>query len=146
MTIIADPNDGKIIALSDMQKGVRTEDGKLQLARLDNIADDNVREAYRHRVQTNEDNFVFRSPLTGAEWSASFTRFPNSFGQPWEAINLTPTSDFVGALEAANRQMVGIIIVLTVIELLLIYFVSARLARPIETVSRELKSVESYVF
>ena len=146
MTIIADPSDGKIITLSDMRKGVRTEDGKLQLARLDTIADDNVREAYRHRVQTNEDNFVFRSPLTGAEWSASFTRFPNSFGQPWEAINLTPTNDFVGALETANRQMVGIIIVLTVIELLLIYFVSARLARPIETVSRELKSVESMAF
>ena len=80
MTIIADPSDGKIITLSNMQKGVRTEDGKLQLARLDTISDENVREAYRHRVQTNEDNFIFHSPLTGAEWSASFTRFPNSFG------------------------------------------------------------------
>ena len=117
MTIIADPNDGQIITLSDMKKGVRTEDGKLQLARLDTIDDDNVREAYRHHVQTNEDNFVFRSPQNGAEWSASFTRFPNSFGQPWEVINLTPTSDFVGALETANRQMVGIIVALTIIEL-----------------------------
>src|SRR4029079_15959217 len=72
--------------------------------------------------------------------------FSNTFGQPWEAVNLTPTSDCVGTLEAANRQMVGIIIVLTIIELLLIYFVSARLARPIETVSRELKSVESMSF
>jgi len=62
MTIIADPSDGKIITLSNMQKGVRTEDGKLQLARLDTISDENVREAYRHRVQTNEDNFIFHSP------------------------------------------------------------------------------------
>jgi class 3 adenylate cyclase/ABC-type nitrate/sulfonate/bicarbonate transport system substrate-binding protein len=146
VTIIADPSDGKIITLSDMRKGIRTEDGQLQLARLDTIADDNVREAYRHRVETNEDNFAFHSPVTGAKWSASFTRFPNSFGQPWEAINLTPINDFVGALETANRQMVGIIIVLTIIELLLIYFASARLARPIETVSRELKSVESMAF
>ena len=146
ITIIADPDDGKIITLSDMQKGVRTEDGKLQLARLDTIADDNVREAYRLHVQTNEDNFVFRSPLTGAEWSASFTRFSNSFGQPWEAVNLTPTSDFVGTLETANRQMVVIIIVLTIIELLLIYFVSARLARPIETVSRESEVGRKHVF
>ena len=118
----------------------------MQLARLDTIADENVREAYRQHVQTNEDSFVFRSPQNGAEWSASFTRFPNSLGQPWEVINLTPTSDFVGALEAANRQMVAIIVALTIIELLLIYFVSARLARPIETVSRELKSVENLSF
>ena len=75
-------------------------------------------EAYRHHVQTNEDNFLFRSPLTGAEWSASFTRFPNSFGQPWQVVNLTPTDDFVGALEAANRQMVAIIVVLTALELI----------------------------
>jgi hypothetical protein len=33
-----------------------------------------------------------------AELSASFTRFPGSFGQPWEVINLTPTDDFIGAL------------------------------------------------
>ena len=146
MTIIADPNDGRIIALSEMQKGVRTEGGRLEPARLDNIADDNVRQAYQHHVQTNEDNFLFRSPLTGAEWSASFTRFPNSLGQPWQVVNLTPTGDFVGTLEAANRQMVAIIVVLTALELILIYFVSTRLARPIETVAQELKSVEAMSF
>jgi class 3 adenylate cyclase len=78
--------------------------------------------------------------------SASFTRFPDSFGQPWEVINLTPTNDFVGTLEASNRQMLFIIVALTTIELFLIYFVSARLARPIATVSQELKSVESMSF
>jgi adenylate cyclase len=113
---------------------------------LDNIADDNVRQAYQHHVQTNEDSFLFRSPLTGAEWSASFTRFPNSLGQPWQVVNLTPTGDFVGTLEAANRQMVAIIVVLTALELILIYFVSRRLARPIETVAQELKSVEALSF
>jgi hypothetical protein len=61
-------------------------------------------------------------------------------------INLTPTGDFVGALEATNRQMVVIIVVLIALELLLMYFVSARLERPIETVSRELKAVESLSF
>jgi adenylate cyclase len=61
-------------------------------------------------------------------------------------INLTPTDDFIGALKATNRQMVVIIIALTAIELFLMYFVSARLARPIENVSRELKSAESLSF
>ena len=61
-------------------------------------------------------------------------------------INLTPTSDFVGALEATNRRMVVIIIVLITIELFLMYFLSARLARPIETVSQELKSAERMSF
>jgi adenylate cyclase len=42
--------------------------------------------------------------------------------------------------------MLVIIITLTALELFLIYFMSARLARPIATVSKELKSVESMSF
>jgi class 3 adenylate cyclase/ABC-type nitrate/sulfonate/bicarbonate transport system substrate-binding protein len=145
-TIIADPIDGTIIAASDRQKSVQMVDGRLQVAKLDNIADDDVREAYRLHSQTNQNDFLFRSPLTGAESSASFTRIPESFGRPWEVINLTPTGDFVGALEETNRRMVVIIVVLTALELLLMYFVAARLARPIETVSQELKAVESMSF
>ena len=145
-TIIADPTDGKIIAHAEMQKGVRAVGGRLEVASLADIADDDVREAYRQHSQTNQDSFLFQSPVTGAELSASFTRFPGSFGQPWEVINLTPTDDFIGTLKAKNRQMVVIIIALTAIELFLMYFVSARLARPIENVSRELKSAENLSF
>ncbi len=145
-TLIADPIDGTIIADSDRTKSVRVVDGRLEVAKLNNIADDNVREAYRIHSQTNQSDFLFRSPTSGAELSASFTRIPGSFGQPWEVVNLTPTSDYVGALEATNRKMVVIIVVLCAIELLLMYFVSARLARPIETVSRDLKSVENLSF
>jgi class 3 adenylate cyclase/ABC-type nitrate/sulfonate/bicarbonate transport system substrate-binding protein len=145
-TIIADPIDGTIIATSDRQKSVRMVDGRLQVAKLDNIADDDVREAYRLHSQTNQSDFLFRSPMTEAELSASFTRIPESFGRPWEVINLTPTGDFVGALEETNRRMVVIIVVLTALELVLMYFVAARLARPIETVSQELKAVESLSF
>ena len=109
-TIIADPIDGTIIADSDRQKSVRAADGRLEVAKLNNIADDDVREAYRLHSETNQNDFLFRSPLTGAELSASFTRIPESFGQPWEVINLTPTDDFIGALKASNRQMLFIII------------------------------------
>src|SRR4029077_18399454 len=135
-----------VIADSERQKSVRVVDGRLEVANLDNIGDDNVREAYRRHTETNHNDFVFRSPVDGAELSASFTRVPECFGQPWEVINLTPTGDFVGALEATNRKMVVLIVVLTALELLLMYFVSGRLARPIETVSQELKAVESLTF
>jgi class 3 adenylate cyclase/ABC-type nitrate/sulfonate/bicarbonate transport system substrate-binding protein len=145
-TIIADPTDGKIIADSDRQKGVRAVNGKLEVASLANLADDDVREAYRRHSETNRDSFLFRSPVTGEQLSASFTLFPDSFGQPWQVINLTPINDFVGALEASNRQMLFIIIALTAIELSLIYLFSLRLARPIADVSEELKSVESLAF
>ena len=145
-TLIANPNNGMIIAYPDQKKIVRRENGRLIIARLDDIADDNVREAYRLQGETNLDDFFFRSPQNGEEISASFARYPGSFGQPWEVVILTPTSDFVGALERTNRQMIFLIGALTAIELGLIYFFSKRLARPIETISKELRSVEDLSF
>jgi adenylate cyclase len=145
-TIIANPTDGKVIATSDRQKSVRMVDGRLEVARLDNIDDEDAREAYRFQRQTNEDNFLLRSPRDGQELSASFARFPVSFGHRWEAIVLTPANDFIGELKKTNRQIVVIIVALSVAELLLIYLLSRRLSRPIESISRDLKSVETLSF
>jgi adenylate cyclase len=145
-TLIANPNNGMIIAYPDQNKIVRKENDRLVMARLDDIADDNVREAYRLQSETNRDDFFFRSPLNGEEISASFARYPGSFGQPWEFVILTPTSDFVGDLERTNRRMIFLIAALTAIELLLIYYFSRRLSRPIEGISRGLRSVEDLTF
>jgi adenylate cyclase len=122
------------------------EHERLELTRLDTIADDNVREAYRLQSETNSDDFFFRSPQSGEEISASFARFPGGFGQPWEIIILTPTDDFVGTLKRTNRQMIVLIAVLTAMELLLIYAFARRLSRPIEGVSQGLRSVEEMTF
>jgi class 3 adenylate cyclase len=146
VSIIADPADGKIIAAPDRSEAVRSVGGKLEVANLDNIADPNVRAAYREQIETYQDQFVFRSPVNGEEMSASFIRFPGRVGQRWEVVTLTPTDDFVGDLKATNRQMVGVIVVLTAIEFFLIYFLCTRLARPIESVSQDLKSVEGLSF
>jgi len=145
-TIIADATDGQIIAASEKQKSVRMVDGRLEVARLENIDDEDAREAYRLRTRTGKDEFVFLSARDGRELSASFARFPESFGRPWQAIVLTPTDDFIGELRATNRRIVVVIVALSVIELLLTYFLSRRLSRPIESISRDLKSVETLSF
>ena len=145
-TTIADPTDGTIIAASEKERGVRMAGGQLEIARLENIADDDVREAYRRQIQMGSDNFMFRSLQDGQELSASFSRFPDSFGHPWESIILTPTNDFVGNLKRTNRQIVIVIAVLSAAELFFIYFLSRRLSYPIENISRDLKLVEALSF
>jgi adenylate cyclase len=145
-TIIADPMDGKVIGASDQQKSVRMIGDRLEVARLDNIDDEDAREANRLQRQTNEDNFLFRSSRDGQELTASFARFPVSFRHRWEAVILTPSNDFIGELKRTNRQIVIIIVALSVAELFLIYFLSRRLSRPIESISHELRSIESLSF
>ena len=145
-TTIANPADGSIVAAPEQQKGVQVVGGKLDIARLQNIDDADVREAYRLHTQTNQNEFLFSSPRDGVELSASFALFPESFGRPWEAVILTPTDDFIGQMKATNQKIVVLIISLSAIELLLIYLLSRRLAQPIESISRDLKSVEELSF
>jgi len=137
---------GEIIAYPDRAKQVHMVDGRLVVARVADIADDDLKEAYRLRAQFMGDDFMFRSPVTGQEMAASFTRFPEAFPQPWETVILTPTDDFVGSLKIANRRMLGVIAILAVLELVLIYALSKRLSQPIEGVSRQLRSMETLSF
>jgi adenylate cyclase len=144
-TIIVE-RGGTIVAYPDSAKQVRMVDGRLAVAHVADIADDDLREAYRRRAQLMGDNFVFRSPVTGQELSASFDRFPENFPRPWETVILTPTDDFIGPLKVANRDSVIVIALLTALELILIYVLSRRLSRPIEGVSEQLRSMETLSF
>ncbi|SHM66352.1 ABC transporter substrate-binding protein [Bradyrhizobium lablabi] len=145
-TLIADRNDGKIIAFPNMQKGVRVENDKLRIATLADIDDPDVREASRQHARTDADSFAFRSPANGEDVIAAFANFPDGFGQPWQVITLTPIDDFVGTLKATNRLIMVVIIILTMIELFFIYFASRRLSRPVENVSQQLQAIEGLQF
>ncbi|SIN89358.1 ABC-type nitrate/sulfonate/bicarbonate transport system, substrate-binding protein [Bradyrhizobium erythrophlei] len=145
-TLIADRNNGKIIAFPDKQKGVRIEKGALKIATLADIDDPDVREAHRQRARTGADRFTFQSPTSGEDLIAAFANFPGGFGQPWQVITLTPIDDFVGTLKKTNRLMMVVIIGLTMVELFFIFFASRRLSRPVENVSRQLQDIESLNF
>ena len=146
VSIIADPKDGQIVASSEREKVATLSGGKLQIATLANIENADVREAYRRHVETNKDYFVFPSPRDGRELSASFARFPETFGSPWQSVILTPTDDFVGRLRDTNQKIILIIVALTAIELGFIVLIARRLTRPLERVTKELEAIEELTF
>ena len=146
VAIIADPNDGKIVASSEREKVVNVAAGTLQIATLANIQNADVREAYRLHVETNRDDFVFNSRENGRELSASFARFPETFGSPWQSVILTPTDDFVGQLREINQKIILTIVTLTAIELAFIFLIARRLTRPLERVTEELEAIEDLTF
>jgi adenylate cyclase len=145
-SLVADLNSGKIIAAADREYGVQTIGERIAIATVEGTRDPDIKTADLTRTLNRKDNFLFKSPVNGEEISAAFTKFPGDFGKAWEIIILTPTRDFIGSLEATNRQMVYVIVGLIAVELLLIYALSMRLSRPIENISRELKSVEDLTF
>jgi hypothetical protein len=67
-TLIADRNNGKIIAFPNKQKGVRVENEKLKIATLADKDDPDVREASRQHARADTDSFVFQSPANGEDF------------------------------------------------------------------------------
>jgi len=108
-------------SVSDKQKGVRIENGKIKVATLADIDHLEVREAHRQHTLKGADSFVFQSPTNGEDLIAAFANFPGGFGQPWQVITLTPIDDFVGTLKKTNRLMMVVIIGLTMVELFFIF-------------------------
>ena len=146
VTLIADPNDGKIVASSEREKVINLAGSAMQIATLSDVDNADVREAYRLHIQNNSDDFIFPSPRDGRELSASFARFPESFGSPWQSVIVTPTDDFVGQLRATNQKIILTIVALTSLELVLIFGLARRLTRPIEKVTQELEAIEDLSF
>src|SRR5262249_37711211 len=71
-TIIADPTDGARVGTPAMEKAVQLTGDQLEVARLQNVDVEGGREAYRLHAQTDQNEFLFRSPRDGKELSASF--------------------------------------------------------------------------
>ncbi|MFO1162242.1 MAG: adenylate/guanylate cyclase domain-containing protein [Reyranellaceae bacterium] len=145
-TLIADPTTLTIIATSEPDKSVRMEGGKLVVPSLDTIDDAEVRKANELFRANGKDRFLFRSPSSGEDIVASFVSFETGGGSSWETVILTPVDDFIGHLEQTNRQVLLIIVVLSLVELVAIFLLARRLAQPIVTISEQLRNVESLSF
>src|SRR6202047_4170945 len=70
-TLIADRNNGTIIAFPNQHKGVRMENEKLKIATLADIDDPDLREAARQHAGADADSFAFQSPTNGEDLIAA---------------------------------------------------------------------------
>ena len=87
--------DGSVIVHPDLQKCVRKAGGQLIFANLSGFADEAVRDAAAARGSARQSRVVYRSGQPPAEYLATFTPFPESFGKKWEVLTVAPASDFL---------------------------------------------------
>jgi adenylate cyclase len=77
----------------------------------------------------------------GAEYSASFTPFPASFGKRWELMIVVPTDDFVGSLKRTTREVLVIGLGVLIVGIIGIRLLSKGLTRPIEVLIAEAERI-----
>ena len=104
-----------------------------------------LREAMRHRLETNKDTFVFVTS-TGQELSASFLKFPPELGKPWQVVVITPIDDFIGDLRRTKRLLIVVISSLLLVEFLLIPLLARVLSGGVEAVTLQLNTIRQLNF
>jgi len=147
ITLITD-EVGSIVARPILESRINIHNGghtSESIATLLHSDDRWLREAMRHRHETNKDSFVFMSS-TGQELSASFLKFPPELEKPWQVVVITPIDDFIGELRRTNRLLIVVISSLLLVEFLLILPLSRGLAGGVEAVTLQLNAIRQLNF
>lgn len=142
ITIIID-KAGNVVAHPDFAQAYR-KDASMSQKKLVEMENPTISTAAFERGKRQSENFYFSAGANNEEYIALFAPFPPNFNKPWEVVVITPVKDFVGEIDANNRKVTIFGGALLVLVILLTYYVSKRLSRPLEVLVEEIKQIFSF--
>ena len=135
--------EGLIVAHPDTKQALKREvNGGLARVRLNELQDPLAAIAFSQRTSRNMTNFAFKHK--GVEYVALFAPFPEEFGKQWEVIIVAPLEDFLGEWKSNNQKLLVFGLVAIALQVLVIYFFSKRIARPLEQLEVQVYDVQNF--
>ncbi|TWO65519.1 HAMP domain-containing protein [Caenimonas sedimenti] len=142
LSLIVD-RDGLIVAHSDASQVLKRDvAGALSRVRINELKDPLPALAFGERGAHKQAQFNFMH--RGDEYVAMFAPFPPEFGKAWDVVIVTPLEDFVGEASANNRQLLLMGLVAIGLQVLVIYALSRRIARPLEQLEQQVQDVQDF--
>lgn len=142
ISLIVD-NEGLIVAHPQTQQALKREaSGSLTRVRLSELSDALPALAFAMRGEQKRNQFTFSH--RGEEYVAMFSPFPREFGKAWEVAIVAPLEDFVGEWKANNQKLLVFGLGAIVLQVLLIYVLSRRIARPLEQLEAQVALVQEF--
>lgn len=129
----------RLIAYPDRGKAVRQEGKEFVQARADEVGNPWVAEAVRLYRAGRRDRFSFE--FAGHSYMAAFTDMPTNFAKPWVIAIVVPADDFVGELKRTNRELVLIVLAVTLAGILLVGLFARLISRPLTEMAAEADKV-----
>jgi adenylate cyclase len=142
VSLIVD-RDGQIVAHSDASQVMKRDmSGALTRLRINELKDPLPALAFGARGANPSNQFNFTHK--GEEYVAIFSPFPPEFGKSWDVVIVAPLDDFVGEATATNRKLLLLGLVAIGLQVLLIYWLSRRIARPLEQLETQVLQVQNF--
>jgi adenylate cyclase len=135
--------DGYIVAHPDTQQALKREaSGGLTRVRLGELSDPLPALAFATRNEKKRERFTFDH--AGEEYVGMFSPFPAGFGKSWEVAIVAPLEDFVGEWKSNNRKLLVFGLAAILLQVLLIYALSRRIAKPLEQLEAQVNEVQQF--
>jgi adenylate cyclase len=135
--------DGLIVAHPETQQTLKRETGGgLTRVRLSELSDPLPAIAFAMRADRKRDQFTFMH--RGEEYVALFSPFPPEFGKAWEVAIIAPLEDFLGEWKSNNQKLLVFGLGAIVLQVLLIYALSRRIAWPLEQLEAQVAEVQRF--
>ncbi len=137
---------GLVVAHPDAQQGLRREaSGGLSRVRINELSNPLPALAFAMRAdEQRRQKPQFSFEHDGAEHVAIFSPFPSGFGKPWDVVIVAPLNDFLGEAQRNNRRLLVFGLAAIALQVVLIYVLSRRIARPLEQLERQVQEVQNF--
>ena len=142
LSLIVD-RDGQLVAHSDGSQVLKRDvTGAVSRNRINELKNPLPAMAFGERGAHTQSLFNFEH--AGAEYVAMFSPFPPEFGKAWDVVIIAPLEDFVGEANENNRKLLLLGLLAIGIQVLVIYELSRRIARPLEQLERQVHEVQNF--
>jgi adenylate cyclase len=133
-------SQGGVLANSTMARTYTDQGGEVALQPITALGNQLPAIAYSARPHKSDEPYSFS--YGGREYVASDTMLPLRFGKHWELFTITPLADFTGAFQRNNKLLFMWGLVAIAAEILIIYFLSAVVSRPLERLATKVARIE----
>lgn len=130
-----------VIANSSLEKTYTINDGQVQLRHIASLGNKLPAVAYNHRPTDSDQLYYFS--YEGRQYVASYTTLPLQLGSKWQLFIITPLDDFMHAFKEHNTKLLVMGLLAIALEIVVIYFLSAALSRPLERLALKVGRIES---
>jgi len=120
----------------------KNEDKKLVLVKADELTEPWVSGAIKRYAADKRQKFRFK--VGHEEYLASFTPFPKDFGKKWTMVIVVPVSDFVGALNKSNRNILFIAVLITLLGVLMVGAFAGWITNPVRQLVDEIGKIQEF--
>ena len=133
---------GGVLANSDLTKTYANDDGDVALQHITSLGNQLPAIAYSARPRDSEKPYLVS--YAGQSYVASCSMLPMRFGKSWQLFTVTPLSDFTSGFEHNNKLLFIWGLIAIVVEILIIYLLSAFISSPLEKLAANVAKIEHF--